>query len=150
MLTGTGSGIPKWVPTTGLNNASIYTPIASPTATTTYRLTVTDANNCIISDDVTITLNLLKYNGLISNLFTPNGDGKNDKWFIQDVQSYPGNEVFVYNIYGNEVYTKKGYMNDWEGTYNGSPLPDGTYYYVVKLNSSFKILKGTVNILKNK
>jgi gliding motility-associated-like protein len=56
----------------------------------------------------------------------------------------------VYNIYGNLVFTKKGYTNDWQGTYNGSALPDGTYFYVLRFDDSDIIIKGALDILKNK
>jgi len=93
---------------------------------------------------------MLEYNGMISNLFTPNADGFNDFWYLQDILNFPDNEVTVYNIYGNQVYNKKAYTNDWAGTYNGAELPDGTYYYVLKFDNSDKIIKGSVDILRNK
>ncbi len=149
-LTGSGNGIPEWTPATGLSDAFIFNPIAKPEETTTYTLSLTDVNNCISTDTVTINVLKLKYDGKITNLFTPNDDGVNDTWYIQDIQRFPDNEVFVYNIYGQEVFTKKGYMNDWKGTYNGSELPDGTYYYVLKFENSDVVFKGSVDILRNK
>ncbi|MCK6649916.1 MAG: gliding motility-associated C-terminal domain-containing protein, partial [Bacteroidia bacterium] len=138
------------VPSAGLSSATIFTPVATPNTTTAYILTVTDVNNCINADTVLVTVNVLEYTGMISNLFTPNGDGINDTWYLQDIANYPDNEVTVYNIYGNVVFQKQGYTNDWKGTYNGSELPDGTYYYVLKFESSDKVLKGSIDILRNK
>jgi gliding motility-associated-like protein len=149
ILNGTGNGTPTWSPAAGLNNTTIFAPAASPVTNTAYILTVIDTNNCMNSDTVIVTVNKLQ-NIKITNLFTPNGDGINDAWYIQDILNFPDNEVIVYNIYGNEVYNKKGYTNDWKGTYNGSELPDGTYFYVLKLGSSDKIFKGSVDILRNK
>jgi len=88
--------------------------------------------------------------GRVSNLFTPKVEGIIDTWYIHDIQNYPENEVFVYNIYGNEVYSGKKYANDWQGTFNGSPLPDGTYYYVIKFDGYDTVIKGSVDILKSK
>lgn len=149
LLNGTGNGSPTWSPAAGLNSTTIFAPMASPATNTTYILTVIDTNNCINSDTVIVTVNKLQ-NIKITNLFTPNGDGINDAWYIQDILNFPDNEVIVYNIYGNEVYNKKGYTNDWKGTYNGSELSDGTYFYILKLGSSDKIFKGSVDILRNK
>ena len=149
-LNGSGTGVPLWVPSSGLSSATIFTPVATPNTTTAYILTVTDVNNCINADTVLVTVNVLEYTGMISNLFTPNGDGINDTWYLQDIANYPDNEVTVYNIYGNVVFQKQGYTNDWKGTYNGSELPDGTYYYVLKFESSDKVLKGSIDILRNK
>ncbi len=150
VLNGTGTGIPVWSPGIGLDSTTKFKPIASPTVTTTYMLTVTDINSCVASDSVVVTVGAAEFNGKISNLFTPNGDGINDTWYIENIIYYADCEVFVYNIYGNLVYTKKGYTNDWQGTYNGSALPDGTYYYVLRFDSSDKIWKGSLDILRSK
>lgn len=150
VLSGSGAGTPIWSPITGLSDPAVFSPTANPGSTTTYILTVTDSNSCINSDTIIITVIQGGFNGKISNLFTPNGDGINDFWYIEGIQNFPDNEVFIYNIYGKEVYTKKAYSNDWQGTYNGSELPDGTYYYVIRFDSSDKIQKGTVDILRSK
>lgn len=147
-LNGTGSGTPIWTPAATLSSATIYTPTATPTATTTYVLTVTDINGCVNSDAITVTVVQLSFNGMVSNLFTPNGDGVNDNWYVEGILNFPENEVFVYNIYGNQVYSKKSYANDWQGTYNGSELPDGTYFYVIRFDSPSRVIKGSVDILR--
>jgi gliding motility-associated-like protein len=149
-LKGQGVGIPLWEPSAGLDSIHIFTPLASPGSSTIYVLTLTDSNSCVNKDSILITLKIKQFNGVISNLFTPNGDGINDNWYIQDIQNYPDNEVNVYNIYGNPVFTKKGYTGDWQGTFNGSALPDGTYYYVLRFDSTDVIYKGSLDILKNK
>lgn len=150
-LNGSGSGIAfNWTPTSTLSNPTILNPVASPVVTTVYTLSVTDINGCVTTDNVTVTVTLNQFTGMITNLFTPNGDGINDNWFIQDILNYPDNEVFVYNLYGNVVYNKKGYTNDWAGTYNNSELPDGTYFYVVKFEKTEQVFKGSVDILRKK
>ncbi|MBK8443326.1 MAG: gliding motility-associated C-terminal domain-containing protein [Sphingobacteriales bacterium] len=55
-LSGSGGTSYAWSPATGLSNAGIANPVASPTATTTYTLTVTDANGCSDTDEVTVTV----------------------------------------------------------------------------------------------
>jgi gliding motility-associated-like protein len=149
-LNGSGTGTPVWSPSAGLSSIVTFTTIATPTVTTNYILTTSSSFGCVNSDTVLITVILPNFNGTISNYFTPNGDGINDAWYIEDIQNYPSNEVSVFNIYGNEVYTKKNYMNDWKGTYNGAELPDGTYYYVLRFDNSNKVLKGSVDIIKKK
>lgn len=149
-LNGTGNGSPVWIPSTGLSGSTIFSPVATPVSTTSYVLTVTDTNGCVNTDALVITIIPPEFNGMVSNLFTPNGDGINDYWYIQDIQNFPDNEVIIYNIYGNQVYSGKGYKNDWQGTYNGAPLPDGTYFYVLKFEDPEKILKGSIDILRSK
>lgn len=74
----------------------------------------------------------------ISDSFTPNGDGYNDTWFIDNIWLYPNAEIRVYNRWGNKVFTTTGYNNEWKGesTEGGSgTLPAGSYYYIVSLNN---------------
>jgi gliding motility-associated-like protein len=83
----------------------------------------------------------------IMHLFTPNGDGINDRWEILEMPTYGKCEVKVYNRWGKEVYSNKNYDNLWDGTSNGSPLPEGAYYFIIKTENS-GIIKGTVNIVR--
>ena len=150
ILNGSGSGTPAWSPTVNLDNPAIFSPTANPDSTIAYVLTVTDINGCINSDTVIITVVFSEFNGLVSNYFSPNGDGINDNWYVEGIQNFPDNEVFIYNIYGNEVFKAKPYSNDWQGLYNGKELTDGTYYYLIKFENKSKILKGTIDLLRSK
>ncbi len=64
--------------------------------------------------------------------FSPNGDGVNDTFFIEGILNYPDSELSVFNRWGNEVFFAKGYLNDWDGSWSGKMLPDGTYFYVLE------------------
>jgi len=66
----------------------------------------------------------------IPNAFSPNGDGINDTWQIRNIDKFPNNEVEIFNRWGNRVYRARPYQNEWDG--NG--LPDGAYYYILKLH----------------
>ena len=77
---------------------------------------------------------------VVHDAITPNGDGINDTWVIETIQLYPNSTVQLYDKWGNRVYEKVNYSNDW----NGDGLPDGTYYYLVKLNAPN--LKGGRNV----
>lgn len=150
ILNGTGAGSALWSPASGLNGDTLFNPSATPTITTTYVLAVTDSNGCVNSDTVQITVKSGEFSGIIANLISPNGDGINDTWYIQGIENFPGNEIIIYNIYGNEVYRQAGYTNNWKGDYKGSLLPDGTYFYVLKFDSVDTVFKGSLDILKNK
>lgn len=54
-----GGVVYSWTPSAGLDNPSVFNPIANPTATTTYAVTVTDTNGCSNSDQVVVTVNPL-------------------------------------------------------------------------------------------
>ncbi|MEL7021421.1 MAG: gliding motility-associated C-terminal domain-containing protein, partial [Bacteroidota bacterium] len=73
----------------------------------------------------------------VFNIITPNGDGSNDALFISCASMFPNNELKVFNRWGDKVYEASGYLNDWEATYKGEPLPAGTYYYLFKRDANF-------------
>jgi gliding motility-associated-like protein len=83
----------------------------------------------------------------ITSLFTPNNDGMNDYWYIPHLVDYGKLQVTVYNRYGQAVYRSDSYKNDWDGTWNGYPLPSASYYYIIK-SSTKGIIKGVVNIVR--
>ncbi|MGY3213628.1 T9SS type B sorting domain-containing protein [Mucilaginibacter sp. HD30] len=84
-----------------------------------------------------------------SNILSPNGDGKNDTWMVKNIEQYQNNSVAVYDQGSNVVYTKKGYTNDWAGTYRGGVVKEGTYYYLIDLgNGTTK--KGFITVLSSR
>ena len=76
----------------------------------------------------------------VPTIITPNGDLINDRWEIPCLvgADYPNSVVVVFNQWGDEVFRSSSYKNDWEGTYNGQPLPTGTYFFVVNLGTALK------------
>ncbi len=85
----------------------------------------------------------------IRSLFTPNSDGMNDYWYIPDIEQYGSIiHIQIYNRFGKMVYESPAYKNDWDGTYNGKPLPEGSYYYLLKGSEKKVIIKGVVNIVR--
>lgn len=83
----------------------------------------------------------------IPNVFTPNGDGKNETFFIERLDRYSENQLTIINRWGSTVYEKDGYLNDW--TANG--LVDGTYFYVLKIKTAsakWQEFKGYVTVMR--
>jgi gliding motility-associated-like protein len=147
VLNGLGTGTPLWTPAALLNNPAVFNPTASPTETTSFILIVEDANGCLNTDTVIVTVEQ-STEIVVTNLFTPNGDGINDNWYIQNIENYLSNEVSIFNIHGRLIYSKKKYSNDWTGTIDSVPVPDGTYYYVIKLDETSDLIKGPLEILR--
>jgi len=81
-------------------------------------------------DDAPVTIKVLCNDIKVYTGFSPNGDGTNDTFVIEGTLSNPDNKLSVFNRYGNQVYFKENYRNDWGGTWNGKNLPDGTYFYL--------------------
>lgn len=84
---------------------------------------------------------------IISNTFTPNGDGVNDTWAIKYLDSYISLSLKVYNRYGTEVFKTDNYANPWDGTKDGNPLPDGMYYYIISAKGGELKYSGSVMII---
>jgi len=109
---------------------------------------------------VTITVNVkdpLPVDSLLlqnTNTITPNDDGLNDVFvfdiLVQNPNDYVNNELVVFNRWGDLVYEAKPYNNDWGGTnQSGNPLPEGTYYFILRLDlAAGIIMKGGVTILR--
>lgn len=112
-----------------------------------FNVTVTDANDCRIEfEEIFLAesdIECLK----IPNAFTPNGDGINDTWIIENIKMFPGARIFVFNRWGQEVWM--GYPDEeWDGTYrNSKPMPAGTYLYVIELYNGTKPYTGTVSLI---
>ncbi len=96
----------------------------------------------------TLTIIAVSPNVSIPNAFTPNGDGYNDLWNIPALAGYPQCMVSIYNRYGGLIYQSRGYPSAWDGTYNGSQLPTGTYYYIIDLKNGTKPLSGYVALIR--
>lgn len=71
----------------------------------------------------------------IPNIFTPNGDGRNDRWKIEDEEDVCliAFNAVVFDRWGREVFTTNNPAFEWDGTFpNGSKAVDGTYYRVIE------------------
>jgi gliding motility-associated-like protein len=77
--------------------------------------------------------------------FSPNNDGVNDKFTVLGLEKYPNNKLFVFNRFGNQVFSADNYQNQWDGTQDGVSAPDGTYFYVLDLGNGKK-MSGYVQI----
>jgi gliding motility-associated-like protein len=149
-LNGSGGVFYSWSPATYLDNPSSDRPLAIDMRTTTeYILTVTDDNGCVDSDTVNITV-IDDFKLIVYNAVTPNGDGNNDTWIIDNIWAYPEAEVTIFNRYGMEVFKGKNYQNDWDGTYGDKELPDGAYYYVIAIPGADKSYTGNINLLRTR
>lgn len=86
----------------------------------------------------------------VKNVFSPNGDGVNETWVIEDLLDNPVNEVKVFAQGGKLIYSKVNYRNDWDGTFKNEPVPDGTYYYEINIYNGDRIIKGFLTIIRNR
>ncbi|HEU5166232.1 MAG TPA: gliding motility-associated C-terminal domain-containing protein [Chitinophagaceae bacterium] len=134
-----------WTPGIYLNSDTLPNPVCTPKRDVSYKIISIDNFGCSSSADVFVkVLKPLQ----IPNVFTPNGDGINEKWEVKNLKDYTDCKVEIFNRYGQLVYHSVGYINEWDGTLNGKPLPAATYYYVINLKIAAKPLSGFVDIVR--
>ena len=84
-----------------------------------------------------------------SDFVSPNGDGKNDYWKINNVEIYKDFSLTILDEYGQTVYAvTSNYNNEWDAKRNETPLPNGNYYYYFKKESSGDLFKGIITVLR--
>jgi gliding motility-associated-like protein len=150
LLSATGGTSYTWA-----NHSSIIRGVNSailevrPRETTTYTVTATNASGC--SETQTFKLTVLEDYEKVkaTNILSPNNDGYNDKWKIDNIDFYPNNEVKIFDKSGRMIYSKKGYDNSWDGTFNGIPLAEGTYYYIIDFGTNRRAFRGFITIVRN-
>lgn len=130
-----------WSPGNMMADAAVQNPSVNPDSTTAFSVEVT-GDGCYAADTVVVVVDrdaVCDFCEKIYNGITPNGDGANDVWWIDGIQSFPKNTVSIFNRWGTKAWDASGYNNKdiiWKGTnQQGEPLPDGTYYYVIEVTS---------------
>ena len=103
-------------------------------------------SNGVGRDTATVSIQVLCEDITVYNGFSPNGDGVNDRFTILGIETFPDNEVTIFNRWGNEVFNRKGYTNveGWDGTWMGNLVPDGTYFYVIDKGDGSDPISGYV------
>ncbi|MDB9902989.1 Ig-like domain-containing protein [Flavobacteriaceae bacterium] len=69
---------------------------------------------------------------VVSGVLTPNSSGSERFWKVINLEKYPINRVAVFDKNGLPVFSTSNYQNNWSGTFKNSPLPGGSYYYIIK------------------
>ena len=99
--------------------------------------------------EVTISTSLLE----VPNLITPDSPSGHNQVFKVKYQSLVSFELWVYNRWGQELFHTTDPSEGWDGTHNGSTVPTGAYYYLVKAEGTDGeryVKKGALNVLKTK
>jgi len=137
-----------WAPEIDISDITALNPTVYPLETITYYVFATDADGCSGIDSMIVTVE--KVVDPVGG-FSPNSDGVNDEFFIDRIDRFPSAVVKIFNRWGNPIFeSAPGYVSPWNGTFQGSKLPVGTYYYIIDLNDDDykKLITGPVTILK--
>ena len=151
-LTSSGGGSYAWSPSTGLSCTACPNPVASPTTTTAYFLTITSDSSCVAEDSLLITVKENCESGFdVPNVFTPNGDNNNDVLLV-DASSMTSYSIEVFDRWGTKVFSSTNPGDPWNGKTDnsGGEQSDGVYYYIIKAtcgNTSFE-KKGFVQLIR--
>lgn len=91
-----------------------------------------------------------KYDLDIIKILTPNGDGVNDTWKIDDLRKFPNSTVEIYDRYGKTIYKTSGPSLNWDGrSFNGDEMPANGYWYLIDLfGDGETIYTGHIAIIK--
>jgi gliding motility-associated-like protein len=149
-LIASGADFYEWEPAEGLSDPNAANPFARPITTTTYRVTGYETNGCSTTEEVTVSVSLGRVSLDALSIFSPNGDGIEDTWVVNNIELYPDCQFIVFDLNGQEVYRSQiPYLNDWSGTSsNGIPLSSGAYYYVVRCGNAQNKGSGSVTIVR--
>jgi gliding motility-associated-like protein len=149
-LNGTGGTFYSWTPGGDLSCSSCQNPIASPTVTTTYTLTVSDSLGCTLIDTVTVIVDIFCGDVFVPNAFSPNGDNQNDVLYVRGA-CIETMDFYVFNRLGEQVFHSTDPAVGWNGTWRGVPCENAVFTYVVKgllFDGTEVNLKGNVSLIK--
>ena len=97
--------------------------------TDTYPVRVVDQNGCEAFAQIFIEFIDID----IPDFFTPDGDNLNDTFIPENIEGFPDILIIIFDRYGRELYRFGQGNPGWNGVYNGSELPTGDYWYIVRL-----------------
>jgi gliding motility-associated-like protein len=146
----------SWAPFDSLSCANCPDPVADPTRTTSYTVTVRDSLGCTDADSLTVFV-LINRPVYIPNAFSPNDDGRNDFFTVyggiaaQNIES-----LRVYSRWGELVFEGRDLLpgsepDGWDGTHRGKALNNGVYIYVAEVrfvDQSVVVFEGEVTLLR--
>lgn len=145
-LHATGADTYSWSPAILLDNPLIADPTTLIGETTMFEVTGTSADGCEAKLSVMVEVDPALSGLQFPPAFSPNGDGDNEMWVVQGAENFPDCTLTIFDGHGRRVFEKKG-QPYWDGTYQGKPLPEGTYYYVHGCPDK-KITTGNILIFK--
>jgi len=146
----------QWSPANTLNCANCPSPYANPKSETTYTVEASNNGGCKTSASVTVHVICNGGNLFIPNTFSPNNDGRNDRFYLKGVGISRVKSLKVYSRWGEVVFSRENFpandaMVGWDGTMKGQALAPDVYLYtceVVCMNNEVLIYNGDVTLIR--
>lgn len=138
-----------WSPSSGLSCSDCLNPEFQATNNVVYSFTISNDLGC--SDTASVTINVIYpcVELFVPNIFSPNNDGLNDTWEIIG-DCFQTIHVKVFNDWGQQLFVSNNLNEFWDGTFNGTLVPVGSYAYqiiVTYQGSGSEIIEGTVQVM---
>lgn len=135
-----------WTNPATLSCTECYNTVASPTGNTTYTFSATSIYGCTSTKTVTINLGCEESQVFIPNVFTPNGDGMNDRFYVSSKGISKITKMLIYNRWGELVYERYNIGGDnpaegWDGQYKGVVLAPDVFYYFIEAECAIDGIK---------
>lgn len=150
-LSASGGDSYAWTPATDVADATSPTTVSSPQTNTMYNVHIS-SNTCNYDTSIALKVNVHTMPELsaLPNAFTPNGDGKNDCFGIQQWGNADIKQFTVYNRWGQVVFRTLSASQCWDGTLNGVRQQSGLYVYIIRATTVCGLIdrKGTVMLLR--
>jgi len=128
-------------------------PTVKPLVSRKYIVKGTDSKGCSNTDTIFVRVKdepVIR----VSQVITPNGDGLNDNLYIEGIEKYTENTVWIFNRWGTELVKILNYVNDSETSWtgfleDGTQVPNGVYFYMIKFGVTERVIRGSVTVINN-
>lgn len=146
----------RWTPSADLNCTDCPTPVASPKKNTTYKVEVSNAGGCKASDEINLFVKCDNSSVAIPTAFSPNNDGRNDKFAPLGSGNVTISSFKIFNRYGQLIFINGNFKIDdksggWDGRFKGQDQPAGNYVYTVEFvcgNNEVSVVNGSVMLVR--
>lgn len=146
----------NWIPATNLSCDDCANPVANPKFTTRYMVQVTDNNGCMNTRGITVNVQCNDKNYFVPNTFSPNNDGRNDRFYPRGSNITRISSMKIFNRWGEQLFERRNFSaNDpaagWDGTIKGKPANPDVYIYVVEFiceNAAIVPFRGNVMLVR--
>ena len=138
-----------WAPYNFIDSIHSFSPTFTPNKTILYRYYITDSNGCVYYDSILIMVQQCT-NLQIPNIFTPNNDGINDFFHVQNILVDDLKKLVIFNRWGQIVYSSNDINGMWDGTFKGKPLENDVYTFILEgiCDGAEFIESGSITLLR--
>lgn len=140
------------LPISLIDSTFMYVPNTGYIGADKFTYVIADANNAALRDTAEVIISVNELEVKVPGGFSPDKDGVNDAFTIPGIEKYPNNKLTIVNRWGEVVYFKEKYNNEWTGEPNkgfvmdDGIVPAGTYFYILETGTGSKPISGTIYI----